>query len=248
MNQPKKSQIHRRGFTLVELMVSIVIIVVLAALAFAVSRKVTAKAKVATCTNNLRQISLGLNGHIADTRRFPGRNDNRAWDRAIMPYLGYDGSEDLRGQASLVQADYAQLTQIANLFCCPADKRERDNRFFKRSYSIIPWTTNWKNGNNFRGWLDRPFNTGIPLSIVRRPATAAVVVEWHSGISDGVANYVGSGGHAYHDRGGPDGDDSEVHGRQQIVLFADGHTEVLPFMSNSDFVEKYWPGEIGNVN
>lgn len=241
---------HRKrthGFTLVELLVAIVIIVVLAALVFAVSRQITARAKIANCTNNLRQISMGLTGHISDQQRYPGRNNNRAWDRAIIPYMGYDGDKDLTGQAPLDKGDWPELEPIAELFGCPADRKPRDSNFFKRSYAIVPWTTNWSNGTGFRGWRDRPYNVGVPVSIVRRPVNAAVVVEWHSGLNDGVANHFGSGGHAYHDRGGPDGDDQEVHGKKQIVLFADGHTEVLPFMSNADFVEKYWPGEIGSA-
>lgn len=237
-----------RGFTLVELMVSILIVAVLAAIVFAVSRSVMTKARIVNCTNNLRQISLGLSGHNAEFQRYPGRESNRAWDRAILPYLGYGGSESLVGQAPLTQAEWPQLQQTATLFCCPNDRRERDPGLFKRSYAIIPWTTNWSNGTAFRGWKDRPFNVGVPVNIVRRPARAAVIVEWHSGVDDGVANHLGSGGHAYHDRGGPDGADDEVHGKKQIVLFADGHTEVLPFMSNAEFVENYWPGELGNTN
>jgi hypothetical protein len=113
---------------------------------------------------------------------------------------------------------------------------------------ILPWTTNWSNGTQFRGRKNRPFNQGVPISIVADPSRAATVVEWHSGDNDGVPNRLGAGGHAYHDRGGPDGPKDRLHGRNQIVLFADGHTEVLPFMSNAEFVKKYWPGEIGNVN
>ena len=83
--------------------------------------------------------------------------------------------------------------------------------------------------------------------IVRDPVTAAVVVEWHAG-EESIENVLGSGSHGYHDRGGPDGSDRDVHKKTQIVLFADGHTEILPFMNTKEFIDKYWPGTIGSTN
>lgn len=231
-----------------ELMVTIVIVAVLAALVFALARNMMAKASVANCSSNLRQIGFAFASHDTDYRRFPGRNDGMAWDRALIPYLGYSGDDDLSGQAALARSEWGELQQIAEIFCCPADKKPRDSDVYKRSYAIVPWTTNWSNGTQFRGWKNRPFNQGVPLTIVPNASRAAVLVEWHSGEDDGVANRLGSGGHAFHDRGGPDGPDDEVHGRNQIVLFADGHTEVLPFISNAEFVERYWPGQIGSAN
>ena len=74
-----------------------------------------------------------------------------------------------------------------------------------------------------------------------------MVVEWHQG-KEGIENVCGSGSHTFHDRGGPDGDDRDVHKRKQNVLFADGHVERLPFMKNGEFVEQYWPGSIGNLD
>lgn len=228
-------------------MVVIVIIAILATLAFMAANRVKERATNVTCTNNLRQIGLGLAAHQADFRRFPGRSDARAWDRAIIPYLGYEGSEDLKGNGGLSKSDWPELETAAAYFACPSDRKERSRDKYPRSYAIVPWTTNWSNGTQFRGWKNRPFNVGVPMSIVRRPVNAATVVEWHSG-TEGIENVVGSGGHAYHDRGGPDGSDDDVHKRNQIVLFADGHTEVLPFISNNEFVEKYWPGTLGSVD
>ncbi|GAA5478443.1 type II secretion system protein [Haloferula helveola] len=235
------------GFTLIELLVVLVIVAALAALVFAISRKAMAKSRLANCTNNMRQIGLGLTHFEGDYRRLPGRNDGMAWDRAILPYMGYSGRpEDLAGQQPLNANEWASLKQTAELFACPEDRKDRDRNFFKRSYAIVPWTTNWSNGTQFRGWKNRPFNVGVPLSIVKDLSRAAVVVEWHAG-SEGIPNHLGGGGHAYHDRGGPDGKDDEVHGKKQIVLFADGHTETLPFISNAEFVERYWPGQIGSA-
>jgi hypothetical protein len=147
----------------------------------------------------------------------------------------------------LTKSKWPSLEAAAAHFSCPSDRYDRNNDVYKRSYAIVPWTTNWTDGTSFRGWKNRPYNQGVPLSIIRDPAKAAVVVEWHAG-NESIPNVVGAGSHAYHDRGGPDSTDRNVHKTTQIVLFADGHTEVLPFMSTQEFIRNYWPGTIGKTN
>jgi prepilin-type N-terminal cleavage/methylation domain-containing protein/prepilin-type processing-associated H-X9-DG protein len=55
-----------RGFTLTELMVTIVIIAVLAALSFMGVTRMKAKAKGATCASNLRQVGMGMLAYATD--------------------------------------------------------------------------------------------------------------------------------------------------------------------------------------
>ena len=239
---------RHNAFTLVELMITVAIIAVLALLVFALGSRFRDKAHSVTCSNNLRQIGVAFAGHQGDYNRFPGRETAMSWDRALYPYLGYGGNKSLAGNTALTRADWPELQAVAEIFACPSDRKPRSANNFKRSYAIVPWTTNWSNGTQFRGWKDRPYNVGVPLTIVSDPGRAATVVEWHSGTANGVENLLGSGGHAFHDRGGPDGANDTVHGRRQIVLFADGHTEILPFITNSEFVEKYWPGTLGDIN
>ncbi len=236
-----------RGFTLVELLVVIAIIAVLAALIFMAIQNAQEKAHTASCTNNLKQIGTGIISYESDNGRLPGRETRMAWDRAILPYMGYRGDNDLIGRQRMERADWAEAEATLALFSCGSDKYKRSPNYYKRSYAIVPWTTNWSNGTAFRGWKNRSLNKGVPLSIVDSPVRAAMVVEWHQG-TEAIENCCGAGAHAYHDRGGPDSDDRDVHKRKHNVLFADGHVEMLPFMSNAEFVEKYWPGSIGKLD
>src|SRR3979411_2574127 len=63
---------QRAGFTLIELLVVIAIIAILAAILFPVFSQAREKARRASCTSNLKQISRGLLQYLQDyDERFP---------------------------------------------------------------------------------------------------------------------------------------------------------------------------------
>src|SRR5512138_2980899 len=65
----------KKGFTLIELLVVIAIIAILAAILFPVFAQARAKARQATCTSNLKQLSLGLMMYVQDyDETFPRSN------------------------------------------------------------------------------------------------------------------------------------------------------------------------------
>ena len=79
-----KAHLFRRpaGFTLIELMVSILIIALLAVLAFVVGGKAVMKAQRATALGQMREIAVGIESFSVDYRRPPVPKSKRdtGWD------------------------------------------------------------------------------------------------------------------------------------------------------------------------
>jgi prepilin-type N-terminal cleavage/methylation domain-containing protein/prepilin-type processing-associated H-X9-DG protein len=80
---------RRSAFTLIELLVVISIIAVLIALLLPAVQSAREAARRAQCTNNLKQIGLGLHNVYTSENRFPpGGNDNGAiWSAWLTPFL-----------------------------------------------------------------------------------------------------------------------------------------------------------------
>jgi prepilin-type N-terminal cleavage/methylation domain-containing protein/prepilin-type processing-associated H-X9-DG protein len=80
---------RRRAFTLIELLVVIAIIAVLIALLLPAVQAAREAARRSQCTNNLKQLGLGLhNIYTAENRFVPGANDNGAmWSAWLTPYF-----------------------------------------------------------------------------------------------------------------------------------------------------------------
>lgn len=71
-----------KGFTLVELMVSVAIILVLAGLLMAGIPAATARTRAIRCSHSLRQIGIGLSTYLADHRAYPETYAGRWLDQA----------------------------------------------------------------------------------------------------------------------------------------------------------------------
>jgi prepilin-type N-terminal cleavage/methylation domain-containing protein len=142
----RNPELHARGFTLVELLITIAIIAVLGGIAVPVSMSMVAKGREAACLGNLRQIGAGLQGYLAD-------NNQRLPELAL-------GRESKNSPEPVLETVLLEYAGSADVFHCPADKEQ-----FAKTGSSYNWNIT-QNGLHiskvsFLGIEDRP--DAVPL-------------------------------------------------------------------------------------
>lgn len=99
----------RRGFTLVEMLVTVVIIGILATIAVPATQRVVAGSRAAHCMGNLRALGSGLQMYLAD--------HNNHMPELVVARASKDSDEAAIDNTLL---DYTEGTDV---FCCKADTR-----------------------------------------------------------------------------------------------------------------------------
>lgn len=136
----------RRGYTLVEVLIVIAIIVALAALIFPITRSAIAKSHQATCLGNLRSIGVGIEAYLQDhNNTMPELDAGRSALTEDVPVL------------DVALHDYLENPEV---FHCPADREQ-----FQKSGSSYLWNSTQSGRNKmklvFFGVTDNP--SRIPL-------------------------------------------------------------------------------------
>ncbi|MGB1129116.1 MAG: prepilin-type N-terminal cleavage/methylation domain-containing protein [Haloferula sp.] len=206
----------RRGFTLVELLVAIVIVAVLASLGAVVANSAKLRANEVGCMNNLKNIGTALHVYSIDHGgRFPETSHTSdlefAWVKALEPYLG----------------DYDEMR------VCPADPRRKDRlelggtSYILNSFIFVPEVNEW--GETVGPALNRP-------SAIPQPARTMLAFVCSDRVAAGPGNdhthsNLWSGWNAVcadisPTRFGGGDDPLEPKGRSNY-LYADGHVESI---------------------
>lgn len=161
-------QRHSVGFTLVELLVVIAIIGILVALLLPAVQAARASARRVQCTNNIRQISLGILNYESAVGRFPpgslqgpgdvdaGRTpfdparwfDDFTWIVHMGPYIeeqGWFERFNMKVSISMAENEAARRYKVL-AFGCPEDGLQ-ENEWWSNSWARVRtnYVCNWGN-------------------------------------------------------------------------------------------------------
>jgi prepilin-type N-terminal cleavage/methylation domain-containing protein/prepilin-type processing-associated H-X9-DG protein len=147
----------RRGaFTLIELLVTIAIVGILVALALPAIQRVRDAAARVQCSNNLKQIGLGLHQYHGANRVFPagmrwrqGKDPQQlqTWLAQILPYVEqqalWNATQNAYRQSPSPRNNppHLGLATVMPLFVCPADGRGFEVQFAPRDKINVALTS-----------------------------------------------------------------------------------------------------------
>ncbi|NMC21737.1 MAG: DUF1559 domain-containing protein [Thermogutta sp.] len=204
--KPPVRGLPRRGFTLVELLVVIAIIGVLIGLLLPAVQAAREAARRASCTNNLRQIGLGLhNYHQAMSCFPPGGIEHRAtidpktgrpygaagrqlgWSLFLLPYVEQQPlyEEIDTGKPFDAPENAEAAATILSLYICPSATNQRELRQGRG-----PCDYGGIHGERITGRNDPPkgmmlYDRSLTVADVTDGTSSTIMVSEDSGFRDG---------------------------------------------------------------
>jgi len=241
MNKMCRINNYRRGFTLIEILVVIAIIVILAAILFPVFARARENARRASCQSNLKQIALGILQYTQDfDEHYP-----LAYDGTFTPQVFH--TQTIAGMPGTVYTTVGTTGAISwmdmifpyvksiQVFQCPSQPlpnmpydSKNPFRYHASSYGYSGAFNGYDADHYGRGGGNR--NIAITLAAVHSPSEVALVVDFLSSYNSENQAYSFV---KYKDGSNPD---TSPHFEGTNIAYADGHVK---WMKTSVMVGPY---------
>ncbi len=213
----------RFGFTLVELLVVIAIIGIFAAVLLPVISSVKAKAKRATCLNNLKQINLGLRMYSDD------HNDKSPsvgtitfinYKSVMKSYVGLSGPSSPQDRVFACPADTFYYDETSITYVPKGHHEQMAYDFSSYSFNGLNLLTNFAAS---RFGVVLPGIAGRSFSSVREPTKTVLIAE-----SAALLPY------SWHQPKKPSAGEPPIfNDSKNMVSFVDGHVSYIKMYWNS---------------
>jgi prepilin-type processing-associated H-X9-DG protein/prepilin-type N-terminal cleavage/methylation domain-containing protein len=222
MKQPRNTR--QTGFTLTEVLVVILIVVVLAALLFPLFRGMRENGRAAVCVNNLQQIGIGLNSYISENNGyFPNGKAHVSWlkdsGNNSLGLSWYDASaKNLARENYSTKFNDPEADPLPDLFGCPSGHGK-------------PYHPEWPYTGDYAGnlYLGQPTHNVVTLSAVKNPSSTPYVQDTvkqnNFGVNIYSPGFSKTSDHAFAAR----------HSGKGNILWVDGHVSSMSYSEYLDF-------------
>lgn len=232
------------GFTLLELLVTITVVAVLAALIFASINKVRSYASRTSDLGRIRKLAAACITYSIDCGHYPDSFQvaGMTWDLQLFPALGLE-----TGKASPAVGLLDQSAAGLEVFAASWDNAPRKQGGLARGFALAGWICNAieGTGNNpgpyTSSWgVTWPYFNGAPLVAINRPGSYILLTPVGVGFQS-PNNVIGAGSYALSDWPGNDPASWPYSGSAPFA-FCDCSVSILrckDFKSITDFRMKY---------